>query len=660
MMDEPLIFPGGRRSSKQVSISIPGEDELQDPEGGSSDPEDENEITVVESSDSISEHVKAAEILSEGDGGPVTSEERVLLGESQSEDEEERGQAKKKPRVIPPPLRKLQHLQSALDLDHLAKNEQELKANLYFHISNPLKRWKVEKRLPIKLLLQVLKTLCLIVQLALFTGTIPYQRAEFFYDSREVFENLFLINFEPQEEDGPARPTYCAYTSTDILNELEYLATRYYELQYITVGGYDFLLDENGTISPIELKLRQYKDVVFNASGNSFLLDGTVSTVSFEFVPPSVQNIREQYFNNSNDTTFHRFIDLLVTIPIKNIRIVHPERAECFLFMVEIFFQSDGQSGKIYYNLKESHVKQTCNGTVLTPKNNLVLQKALLTCLDVIVITLCSISLFLTATTTHRAIKLGRAMGTFYEKQLRVPLSWWERRSLFSLWHVFNVVSDILIISGTVVKIALDYDGIVDAAPTRILLGTALLFQAGVILRYVSYFNQLNTLTRTLALAFPELLKFLLCAFILFIAFAICGWTVLGSFHPKFNNLNSAVEALFGLLNGDDIYATFIQISPADQWATFIYSRVFLYVFLSLFIYAVLNLFTTLVIAAYEISQNLDTATQNEVRKFVFSGPLTPQGVALKNVTLTRKYVNPDLVKGQQKSVKREKNADSD
>lgn len=54
MMDEPLIFPGGRRSSKQVSISIPGEDELQDPEGGSSDPEDENEITVVESSDSIS------------------------------------------------------------------------------------------------------------------------------------------------------------------------------------------------------------------------------------------------------------------------------------------------------------------------------------------------------------------------------------------------------------------------------------------------------------------------------------------------------------------------------------------------------------------------------------------------------------------------------
>ena len=45
-----------------------------------------------------------------------------------------------------------------------------------------------------------------------------------------------------------------------------------------------------------------------------------------------------------------------------------------------------------------------------------------------------------------------------------------------------------------------------------------------------------QTLTRTLYLAFPELLKFLLCAFILFIAFALCGWIVLGSFHPKVHN----------------------------------------------------------------------------------------------------------------------------
>lgn len=59
---------------------------------------------------------------------------------------------------------KLQRLQSNLDLDKLAQNELELKANLYWHIGTPIKRWKVEGQVPVKLVLQLLKTFCLIVQ----------------------------------------------------------------------------------------------------------------------------------------------------------------------------------------------------------------------------------------------------------------------------------------------------------------------------------------------------------------------------------------------------------------------------------------------------------------------------------------------------------------
>ena len=62
---------------------------------------------------------------------------------------------------------KLQKLQSALDLDELAQNELELKANLYWHIGTPIKRWKVERQVPIKLILQLLKTFCLIVQVCI-------------------------------------------------------------------------------------------------------------------------------------------------------------------------------------------------------------------------------------------------------------------------------------------------------------------------------------------------------------------------------------------------------------------------------------------------------------------------------------------------------------
>ena len=67
-------------------------------------------------------------------------------------------------RRVPSPMVKLRKLQSHLDFDQLAKNELELKANMYFHIGNPIKRWRVEKVVPIKLLLQLLKTFCVITQ----------------------------------------------------------------------------------------------------------------------------------------------------------------------------------------------------------------------------------------------------------------------------------------------------------------------------------------------------------------------------------------------------------------------------------------------------------------------------------------------------------------
>ena len=37
----------------------------------------------------------------------------------------------------------------------------------------------------------------------------------------------------------------------------------------------------------------------------------------------------------------------------------------------------------------------------------------------------------------------------------------------------------------------------------------------------------------TVQLAFPSILRFAICIMILFIAFAFCGWLVIGPYHPK-------------------------------------------------------------------------------------------------------------------------------
>ena len=56
----------------------------------------------------------------------------------------------------------------------------------------------------------------------LFTLTISHQRAKFFFESRGVFENLFLKNFDPEHP----RTSYTAYTIPDVLDEIDYIATR--------------------------------------------------------------------------------------------------------------------------------------------------------------------------------------------------------------------------------------------------------------------------------------------------------------------------------------------------------------------------------------------------------------------------------------------------
>lgn len=67
-----------------------------------------------------------------------------------------------------PSREKLNHLKSRLKRHDLSQNELELKAALYFHICNPLKRWKVEKLVPYKLVLQVIKTFLLVAQVSLY------------------------------------------------------------------------------------------------------------------------------------------------------------------------------------------------------------------------------------------------------------------------------------------------------------------------------------------------------------------------------------------------------------------------------------------------------------------------------------------------------------
>lgn len=67
----------------------------------------------------------------------------------------------------------------------------------------------------------------------------------------------------------------------------------------------------------------------------------------------------------------------------------------------------------------------------------------------------------------------------------------------------------------------------------------------------------------------------------------------------QFRTLNTVSECLFSLINGDDMFATF-KYMQQKSYLVWLFSRVYLYTFVSLFIYMVLSLFITLITDTYE------------------------------------------------------------
>ena len=78
-----------------------------------------------------------------------------------------------------------------------------------------------------------------------------------------------------------------------------------------------------------------------------------------------------------------------------------------------------------------------------------------------------------------------------------------------------------------------------------------------------------------------------------------CGWIVLGPYHTKFRTLSTASETLFGLINGDDMYATFANIETESIYI-WLFSEIYLYSFICFFIYVITSLIIGLLIDAFE------------------------------------------------------------
>ncbi|THD26704.1 Mucolipin-3 [Fasciola hepatica] len=270
------------------------------------------------------------------------------------------------------------------------------------------------------------------------------------------------------------------------------------------------------------------------------------------------------------------------------------------------------------------------NGTSLAAIST---RRILVITLDAVVAVLGTVSFVLCVRSLVRGFLMWRDTTLFFDNWFSIRLCG-VIGEFVQPWLLVIIINDLMIVFGSVYTLSHLYGLERRSEPTAYVFGiSALLVWSGV-LRYVGFSYRNSLLMRTIAGSIPALLRFCVCALILFFAFSLCGWVVLGPYNLKFRSFMSTMECLFSLLNGDDMFVTFSVINTKDPMGIYLFSRLFLYVFITLFIYVVLNLFVTIIFEAYEqvkeLQDNDGRSPDKPLWTFVMSNRLPPDSPQYK------------------------------
>uniref|UniRef100_A0A287A0W7 Mucolipin TRP cation channel 1 n=1 Tax=Sus scrofa TaxID=9823 RepID=A0A287A0W7_PIG len=296
-----------------------------------------------------------------------------------------------------------------------------------------------------------------------------------------------------------------------------------------------------------------------------------------------------------------RLINVTIHFQLKTINLqslINNEIPDCYTFSILITFDNKAHSGRVPISLEtQAHIQECKHPSVFGHGDN-----SFRLLFDVVVILTCSFSFLLCARSLLRGFLLQNEFVRFIRRKRGRVVSLWERLEFVNGWYILLVTSDVLTISGTIMKIGIEAKNLASYDVCSILLGTSTLLVWVGVIRYLTFFHKYNILIATLRVALPSVMRFCCCVAVIYLGYCFCGWIVLGPYHVKFRSLSMVSECLFSLINGDDMFVTFaaMQAQQGRSSLVWLFSQLYLYSFISLFIYMVLSLFIALITGAYD------------------------------------------------------------
>ncbi|XP_010900410.2 mucolipin-3 isoform X2 [Esox lucius] len=500
--------------------------------------------------------------------------------------------------------------------DHQQRQEQEISDNLrrkikYFFM-NPCEKYVARGRKPWKLMLQIIKIAVITIQLVSF-GLSNQMVVTFKEENLMTFNHLFLKDYVDGRGDS-----YALYRQDEVYEHIHYIVEKYSHLRNITVGNHAY--EKIGdTYTPLSLCQEFYRNGSISPANETFKIDAQIETECLEIFPvfPMDRPIEEDLLNFV--VHFNRLLNVKIKFTLKAINLQtvrHRELPNCYDFDVSITFNNQAHSGRIKVDLDNDVDINECRDWKVTgasPKN--IYYPLVFDCLIIIT---CIASLTLCTRSVLKGIQLQFEYTDFCHVQHGKQVPWSDRLEFLNGWYILIIISDTLSIIGSILKIEIQTKVLTNYDVCSIFLGTGTMFVWIGVIRYMGYFKKYNILILTLRAAFPNVVRFIGCAGIIYLGYCFCGWIVLGPYHEKFRTLNTVSECLFSLINGDDMFPTFKHMQQ-KSYLVWLFSRVYLYTFVSLFIYMILSLFITLITDTYDTikHQQQDWVPVSELHAFV-------------------------------------------
>ncbi|XP_016076157.1 PREDICTED: mucolipin-3 [Miniopterus natalensis] len=491
--------------------------------------------------------------------------------------------------------------------------EDQMRRKLKFFFMNPCEKFWARGRKPWKLVIQIIKLAMVTIQLVFF-GLSNQMVVAFKEDNTIAFKHLFLKEYVDQADD-----TYAVYTQSDVYSQIIFSVNQYLQLRNISIGNHAY---ENKGAEQSGMAICQY----FYKQGNicpgndTFDIDPKIETECFSVEPDESFYIGTPEENKLNLTLdFHRLLTVELKFKLKAINlqtIRQHELPDCYDFTLTITFDNKAHSGRIKISLDNDISIRECkdwhvSGSVQRNTHYMMI-------FDGFVILMCLASLILCFRSVIKGIQLQQEFVRFflfhYKKE--VPVS--DQMEFVSGWYIMIIISDLLTIIGSILKMEIQAKSLASYDICSILLGTSTLLVWLGVIRYLSFFQKYNLLILTLQAALPNVMRFCCCAAVIYFGYCFCGWIVLGPYHEKFRSLNLVSECLFSLINGDDMFATFAGMHQ-KSYLVWLFSRIYLYTFISLFVYMILSLFIALITDTYETIKHYqqDGFPDTELRTFI-------------------------------------------